>query len=79
MFLSNYIELNYFLFSLFIGILITYIVTPEPEIIIKYPTPDNIKNFIFKDNTDNCYKFISNNVKCPIDKSKISKIPLNLD
>ena len=30
---------------------------PEPDVIIKYPTPENAHNLTFRDDADNCYKF----------------------
>ena len=36
-----------------------------PEVIIKYPTPENADDLIFEDDSDNCYKFKTQEVKCP--------------
>lgn len=76
MFLIDKIEPLYFFISLFIGLFITYTFTPDPEVIIKFPTPENAGKIIYKDNSDNCFKFKSNEVKCPSDNSKIKSIPI---
>jgi len=40
MMIFNQINPLYFFVSLFIGLFFGYVTTPEPTIIIKYPTPD---------------------------------------
>ena len=76
MFLIDKIEPIVFLISLFVGLFFCYILTPVPEIIVKYPTPETASKLIFKDDADNCYKFISNEVECPNDKKLINNIPI---
>ena len=76
MFLINKIEPLYFLLSLFIGLFFCYIFSPAPDIIIKYPTPDNVDSEIFVDDANNCFKFVSKEVECPQDIKKISEIPI---
>lgn len=76
MILINKIYPLYFFISLFIGLLLTYSTTPPPEIVIKYPTPENAGKIIYKDNANNCFKFLSEQVDCPNDISKINKIPI---
>lgn len=76
MFLINKINVFYFLLSLCFGLFLCYITSPIPDIIIKYPTPENSEKEIYKDNADNCFKFKSIEVKCPIQKQKIMTIPI---
>jgi len=76
MFLIDKIIPIVFFISLFIGLFLTYITSPDPDIIIKYPTPETCHTVIYKDDADNCYKFISNNVKCPKNKNIIKEIPI---
>lgn len=78
MFLIDQINLFYFLVSLFIGLLIVYSFSPKPEIIYKYPTPENCKKNIYKDLSNNCYKFISQEVDCPNNSNLIKNIPLQI-
>lgn len=72
----DYIIPIYFFAAFSIGILIAYLSTPTPEIIIKYPTPENAGKIIYKDNADVCYKYKVNEVSCPADKSKIKNIDI---
>ncbi len=71
---TNFIDPNAFFISLAIGLLIFYIVAPQKRIVIKYPSPENAGKVIYKDESDNCFKFKAEEVKCPSDKSKIKDI-----
>ena len=72
--ISKYIIPFYFFIALFIGLFIAYISTPVPDIIIKYPTPQNAGKIVYKDDSDVCYKYKAEEVSCPSDKSKIKNI-----
>ena len=41
------------------------------HVIYVYPTPDNQNKILYKDKTDNCFKFNAEEVECPDDKTKI--------
>ena len=75
MFIFNNIDPKWFFLSLALGLLIVYCSTPVPDIIIKYPTPENASDMIFNDDSDNCYKFTTNEVECP-NKDLINEIPI---
>ena len=74
--LGKYINFPVFLVSLAIGILFIYLFQPELNVIYVYPTPDNQNKILYKDKTDNCFKFNAEEVECPDDKSKIKNIPI---
>ena len=65
----------WFLASLFLGLFLVYCTTPNPDVIIKYPTPLNADKSIFNDDADNCYKFTTQEVNCK-DFSEINEIPI---
>lgn len=67
----EYISPLWFILALCFGIFLTYISTPPPKIVIKYPTPDNVKKIVYRDTADNCYKYKAKQVQCPKDSSKI--------
>ncbi len=75
MLLIDYIDTKYFLISLGIGLFLTYISTPPPQIIYKYPTPDNSDELVYIDNANNCFKYKANEVKCPSNKKLIHNLP----
>lgn len=76
MFIFDNIDTFWFLISLALGLFLVYCTTPQPEIIIKYPTPENAHELVFKDDSNNCYKFKTKEVKCP--KKNINKIPIQV-
>jgi len=62
-----------FIIAFSIGMLIVYITQPNKKIIIKYPSPNNINNLIYKFyNKDGCYKYDAEIVDCPNDMKNIS-------
>lgn len=72
----KYISIKVFLISFAIGILFVYLSTPTPSVIYVYPTPDNAERIEYKDKASNCFKFKSEEVKCPDNKDLIKKIPV---
>jgi hypothetical protein len=78
MFLIDKIDPLIFFLSLFLGLFLTYSLSPTPDVIVKYPTPENCSKLIFKDDADNCFKFISSKVKCPDKKGQIKTIPVQI-
>lgn len=75
--MSIYLNPKYFLISFSLGIFFVYLFTPQPRIIIKFPTPDNAGKILYKDNNDVCYKYKATEVQCPINKKLIYKLPIN--
>lgn len=62
--MTRYIEPFYFFISLFIGMFLVYISTPAPDIIIKYPLPDEVNDIVYKDDGEMCYKYDVTEVDC---------------
>ena len=74
LFIFDYIDPLVFLISLFIGLVYSYLTSPKPEVIIKYPTPYNIKDTIYRDNRGICYRYKIREVDCPKDSTKVTKV-----
>lgn len=74
----KFISIKVFLISLALGLLFVYLSSPTPTIIYVYPTPDNVDRINYKDSASNCFKFKSEEVKCPSDSSLIKKIPVQM-
>ena len=72
----NHISLPIFIVSLSVGLFYVYISVPKPKVIYVYPTPDNIRNFQFKDHADNCFSFDAKEVNCAKAKGAVKKIPV---
>lgn len=64
------INMKYFVISFCVGILIVHIMKPPPHIVLKFPTPLN-SDIVYKDKSDNCYKYVATEVKC--NKSALSQ------
>lgn len=64
----------FFFLSLFIGLVYTYMTAPEPHIVIKYPTPFNIRHTVYRDQLGTCYKYRIREVACPHNSAEVVKI-----
>jgi len=66
-----------FIISFCIGIFIVYLSDPPQKIIIQHPRPNDDKT-IYRDDSNNCYKYKTIEVQCPADKSLILDHPLEI-
>jgi hypothetical protein len=73
------INLFYFVVSFSLGMLVVYLSTPPPEVIVKFPSPYNVGNVVYTDKADTCYKYTAKDVACPFDKSLIKPQPIQED
>ena len=69
------ISLPVFLISFALGTLVVYLTGSPPREIMVYPTPENVGELLYKDNAEQCYRFMPSEVKCPSDKSKVKTVP----
>ena len=77
MFFSKYILPLPFFIALFIGFLMVYITAPQPEIICKHPTPDNVDKIQYKDLLNNCFTFKYKKLNChEVDQNILKNIPI---
>ena len=72
----GYIQPLYFFAAFALGLLFCYILTPPPEVVIKFPTPYNADEIVYKDGTDTCYKYAAEQISCPRDPSIIRDQPI---
>jgi len=68
------IDIRYFLISLAIGLFYIYISDDYKKILIIYPTPDNKEDYQYRDKTGSCFSYDLDEVKCPLDVTKIHNI-----
>lgn len=73
---TDYIDPYAFFISLIIGLIIHIYFMKPKKYVIKYPNPQESEKTIYKDDSENCYKYKSEEVQCPSDKSSIQKIPI---
>jgi hypothetical protein len=76
MFPFEYIDPLYFLIALCVGLLYTYVSSPLPHVVVKYPTPHNAGKITYVDDAGVCYKYKVSPSSCPSDTHKIKKMPL---
>ena len=76
---SKYCNVYSLVAGFLVGLLLMSVITEDPEIVIKYPTPYNSTGVTYVDNAGQCYQYQSNKVVCPSDNRVISEIPLQLD
>lgn len=74
--ITDYIDPLVFLIALCVGLFYTYISTPAPTVVIKYPTPDNAGKITYVDDAGVCYRYQMKEVSCPADKSKVKIVPI---
>lgn len=66
--ITDYINPVAFFVSLTIGLLYTYFTLPEPDYIIKYPTPFNAGKVVYTDSNGTCYRYAIESVDCTSNK-----------
>lgn len=74
MFLFEYINPLVFFIALGIGIFLAYVLNPTPEIVYKYPTPDNSDKTTYIDDTGVCYKYDCEEVSAPAEFETLQPI-----
>jgi hypothetical protein len=79
MFLLDKVKPLYFMVALCFGLFMTYIFTPPPKVIYKYPTPDNVEQLTYIDGGEHCFKYKATEVKCPKNPKEIYTIPVQSD
>jgi len=69
------IHAGYFLGAFAVGILYVYLTSPEPRIVMKFPSPYN-QDVVYKDQNETCYKYQAESSSCPLDTSIIKAQPI---
>jgi hypothetical protein len=73
------INFTVFIIAFAIGLFFCYIITPAPELVIKFPSPYNAGKVVYRDKADSCYIYNADKVQCPTDKSLIKPQPIMED
>jgi len=67
-----------FLISFSIGMMLAYISTPPPRVIIRFPTLENAGKILYKDDAGVCYRYRPQKVECPVDPKDIFSPPIQV-
>jgi hypothetical protein len=65
----------YFLVSLAIGLFIVYVFHPKPEVVVKFPSPYNAGNIIYRDAHDSCYEYKAIPTSCDGNELDLPVVP----
>ena len=65
-----------FIASLAIGLFFVYMTNAGKQVIVVYPTPENVRRIQYKDRAGTCYNLQASKGQCPKNKSTVSKIPV---
>ncbi len=71
--ITEYVVPEYFFASFLVGLLYTFLTSPEATIVMKHPTPYNLDTTTYRDKQSNCYRYRASRTTCPTDQSKIVK------
>lgn len=74
--LDKFISIPIIIISFALGLFIIYITGPTNKKIYVYPTPENIENYLWRDNANNCYKWNIKEVSKPKNENLIKSIPV---
>ena len=59
------IIIEYLLIAVFITLLVLYITSPTPRVVLKYPNLKNDVSDIYVDDNNVCYRYHKTQIKCP--------------
>lgn len=74
----KYINVPVFIISLALGVMAVYITAPVTRQIFVYPTHENAGLIQYRDKTKTCFSIEENEVKCPANPTKITKVPVQM-
>tara|TARA_Y100000992_G_scaffold285937_1_gene237359 strand:- start:105 stop:335 length:231 start_codon:yes stop_codon:yes gene_type:complete len=74
--LFDYINFKFFLISLAVGLFFVYVIDVPKKVIYLSPNIDNVEKVVYKDSSDNCYKYKALEIKCPSNPSEIEKVKI---
>lgn len=66
----------YFILSFSIGLFVCYITAPQPEIILKFPSPTNAGKVVYKDKAGQCYTYKADKSDCPQNNKSTKPQPI---
>jgi hypothetical protein len=78
MFLLKRIKPLYFFLSFAIGLFVVYIFTPPPQVVVKFPSPHNAGNLVYRDADEACFVYKADKVACPRDRTIIKDQPVQI-
>jgi hypothetical protein len=65
-----------FVVAFAVGLLACYLIAPAPKVVVKFPSPWNAGQVVYKDKSDACYMYKAEAVACPRDKTLVKPQPI---
>jgi hypothetical protein len=77
--LLSRVNLKIFLLAFAVGLLVCYIMTPAPEVVVKFPSPYNAGKVVYKDKAGACFMYKADKSTCPRDQGQVKNQPIMED
>lgn len=65
--LLGFVRPVWFFSAFAFGLLVCYVIQPQPEVVVRFPSPYNAGQVVYRDKADNCFTYESAEVSCPAD------------
>ena len=65
-----------FLVGIGLGVLMLLYYNPPPSIVYEYPHPQNMKDRVYRDKNNMCYKYTSKTVDCDSNEATLKPYPI---
>ena len=62
------INVTCFLVAFSVGLLLVYLSHPKPKLVVKFPSPYNAGQILYRDDADMCFRYRAEKVACPQDR-----------
>ncbi len=74
--LLGHIRPLYFFVAFAVGLLACYLLTPPPEVVVRFPSPYNAGQVMYRDKAQNCFTYSATEVSCPRDGHGVKPQPV---
>ena len=65
-----------FICALAVGLFFVYVTQSQKQVVVVYPTPENVDRIQYKDRAGTCHEFSAASGTCPKDAASIQTIPV---
>jgi hypothetical protein len=74
--LLGFVRPFWFFAAFAFGLLVCYVIQPQPEVVVRFPSPFNAGQVVYRDKADNCFTYESTEVSCPADGAGVRPQPI---
>jgi hypothetical protein len=62
--IMDYIDLRWLIGAFCVGLLMVMLFSPKPDVIVRFPSPDNAEVTTYTDDSGTCFQYKATQVKC---------------